>query len=126
MKEFRYQFAGREKVFRFAESGQLGVDPLSVGICERAKQITAQEKISFGEALKKARREVTADPHFSETNGFTFGTTNFADWDNGYVEITFDQAVARFSDLVEKLIREEHLSRESAVLKARRMIANRE
>jgi hypothetical protein len=126
MREIKYKFAGEEKVFRFSESGSLRVDLMSIGICERAKQITVQDKISFGEALKKARREVAADPHFAETNGFSAGTTNFADWDNGYVEISFDQAMTRFSELVEKLILEEHLTRASAVIKARRMIGNQE
>lgn len=49
---------GVSKVIKFNEARGVALDTSSIVMNERAEEIMAEEKISFGEALKKARREM--------------------------------------------------------------------
>jgi hypothetical protein len=49
------------KVVHFNEAKGLQVDPASVALSERADEIATTEKIPFGDALKKARREMESE-----------------------------------------------------------------
>src|SRR5450755_2428512 len=69
MKEIVYKFGGRTKALRFSESGNLGVDPKSIELSERAKEIAREDKVSFGEALNRARSEMAGGVRFNETGG---------------------------------------------------------
>jgi hypothetical protein len=56
MKEIVYTFGEQKKVLRFNESGAVTVNAGSIALSECAEKIAREENMSFGEALKKARR----------------------------------------------------------------------
>ncbi len=82
-KTILVKFGEHARAIYFNESRGLQVDPTSIAINARAERIAREDKISFSEALMRARREVRE------------GIRARPDFDNHWVEIEFEDGTVR-------------------------------
>jgi len=101
MSRVTVTFGEGTKVLHFNETRGVRVDPRSVAISARAEQIVRDDKLCFGEALRKARRELPEGRvrRMEPNGGLSFdeamrtGRANWSDW----VEIEFGDILVRRS-----------------------------
>jgi len=86
MKKVTATLGGHTGTFCFNESHGVEVDPRSVAVSMRAEQIMRDDKLCFGEALRKARREVPEGR-----------AKRSPDFDSRWVEIEFGEISVRRS-----------------------------
>lgn len=118
MKTITFKFGGERKVFHFNDvPGGVGVDSQSLVECELAKKIARDSGMSFGESLKKARRQVAL--HILSSPA----AANFADFNTAWVEMRLDPNPDAIMSRAEQIARDEGLPFADAIKKARSLAA---
>jgi hypothetical protein len=82
VKTFSVTFGETTKTFTVNGSAELGIDLTSILISARAEQIMTERKVDFGEALKRARQEMSDDEL----------RPRIVKLDNKWIEVEFGEA----------------------------------